>query len=30
MFDGDNCVCQIRVDPETGEVLSLEWTDGVG
>ena len=29
-FDGDNCVCQIRVDPETGEVLSLEWTDGVG
>lgn len=29
-FDGDNRVCQICVDPETGEVLSLEWTDGVG
>ena len=30
MFDGDNCVCQIRVDPDTGEVLNLEWTDGLG
>lgn len=29
-FDGDNRVFQICVDPETGEVLSLEWTDGVG
>lgn len=30
MFDGDNCVCQICVDPDTGEVLNLEWTDGLG
>lgn len=29
-FDGDSRVCQIRVDPDTGEVLSLEWTDGAG
>lgn len=29
-FDGDNRVCQICVDPDTGEVLNLEWTDGLG
>ena len=28
--DGDSRVCQIGIDPYTGAVLSLEWTDGVG
>lgn len=29
-FAGDNCVCQISVAMDTGEVLSLKWTDGLG
>lgn len=28
--DGDNHVYQVRVDAESGEILSLEYTDGVG
>ena len=28
--DGDSRVYQIGIDPYTGAVLSLEWTDGVG